>query len=356
MLTCDPVVPAVKTHRHQAVTLHAPGRLHLGFLDPAGTLGRPFGSLGLVVDGFETVVEISAARAETLTAATPAAQAELARARAHLERLRGCTGCSDPLQLRLLQVLPPHAGFGSGTQLALAIGHAFSQWHGLGLDSATLAGWLGRGLRSGIGIAGFDQGGLLLDGGPGADGSAAPLLSRLSLPEAWRVVVVQDTAQQGLSGRRETQAIAALPPLPQASAAEICHQVLMRVLAGAAGADFPAFAAGLSRVQQLLGEHFAPAQGGAYTSAAVGQLVQWIAEAHRGRGGPVGPGAPAAGEAAHGAAIGQSSWGPTGFAILSSQAAAEAAVEAATMAGLVSAGLAVTTVRARNLGATLHVR
>jgi len=32
------------------VTVAAPGRLHLGFLDPDGSLGRSFGSLGLTID------------------------------------------------------------------------------------------------------------------------------------------------------------------------------------------------------------------------------------------------------------------------------------------------------------------
>jgi len=351
MLIRDTTVPDLPTTRTGGLTLHAPGRLHLGFLDPSGTLGRPFGSLGLVIDGFETVVELAAAPTDSVTAMTPAAQAEVGRARAHLEKLRQRTGCRGALHLRLLQVLPAHAGFGSGTQLALAIGRAFALWHGLAVDSVVLASWLGRGLRSGIGIAGFDQGGLLLDGGPGADGSAAPLLARLALPEAWRVIVVQDSSQQGLSGVHEKQAIGALPPLPQAAAAEICHQVLMRVLAGAASADFAAFAAGVTRIQQVLGEHFAPAQGGsAYTSVAVGQLVQWLAEAFRGRGADTADGA-AAGEAPHGAAVGQSSWGPTGFAILPSAAAAEAAVQAARAAGLVRAGLSLRIVRARNHGA-----
>ena len=89
--------------------------------------------------------------------------------------------------------------------------------------------------------------------------------------------------------------------------------------------------------------------GSAYTSKAVGQLVQWVAEASRGR-------APAGEEAPHGAAVGQSSWGPTGFAILPSAAAAEAAVSAARAAGLVRAGLALHIVRARNHGATLSHR
>ncbi len=347
MLLIDAGARQTGQPRLSPVTLRAPGRLHLGFLDPAGTLGRRFGSLGLVIDGFATQLEISAAAAVAVVGMDAAAEAEVERARAYLECLREHTRCRQTLRLSLLHVLPAHAGFGSGTQLALAIGRAFACWHGLEVDSGTLAHWLGRGRRSGIGIVGFDQGGLLLDGGPGPDGQPAPLLSRMPLPDSWRILVVQDLTRRGLCGDRERQAMAALSPLPRATAAEICHQVLMRVLPGAASGDFAAFAAGVTRMQTLLGEHFAPAQGGsAYTSPAVGQLVQWIGDLSRVQ-------ATATDGASHGAAIGQSSWGPTGFAILPSQAAADAVVAAARRAGLVPPGLTLQVVASSNHGATL---
>ncbi|MBQ1762844.1 MAG: beta-ribofuranosylaminobenzene 5'-phosphate synthase, partial [Aquincola sp.] len=160
MSTCTPTRGAgtgVSPLRSGTVTLRAPGRLHLGFLDPAATLGRAFGSIGLVIDGFETAVAVSAlpgGRTDELLAATPAAEAELERAARHLAALRRHSGRHEPLRLQLLDVLPAHAGFGSGTQLALAVGRAFAHWHGLAVDTPTLAHWLGRGLRSGVGIAG----------------------------------------------------------------------------------------------------------------------------------------------------------------------------------------------------------
>ena len=319
------------------VSVRAPGRLHLGFLDPGGSLGRPYGSLGLVVNGFGTEVELSEATTEQVSASGPAERAEVERAAAYLHMLQRHTGLRDPLRLHLVRVLPAHAGFGSGTQLALAIGRAFAQWHALGLSTPLLAQWLGRGVRSGIGIAGFDHGGLLVDGGPAAAGAPAALLARMPLPAAWRVLVVQDAMHQGLSGADERHAIATLPALPQSLAADICHQVLMRVLPGAACGEFAPFAAGITRVQHLLGRHFAAAQGGsAFTSAAVGRLIEWIERC-----------------ADHGAAVGQSSWGPTGFAILSSQAEAEAVVVAARAAGVVASSLALRIVSGRNAGATV---
>jgi len=336
----------MRTDGRRVLTLRAPGRLHLGFLDPAGTLGRRFGSLGLVIDGIGTEVELSAATVDEVVAGDASAQVEIERASRYLALLREHTGLHTPLCLQISRVLPPHAGFGSGTQLALSIGRVFAHWHGLQLSSMTLAHWLARGLRSGIGIAGFDQGGLLVDGGPGVDGMPAPLLSRIAFPDAWRVVVVQDDRHRGLSGTQEKKAIATLEPLPQSQSADICHQVLMRVLPGAASGEFAPFAAGINRLQQLLGNHFAPAQGGAYTSVAVGRIVQFIADAGRELRG-------ADKSLEHGAAIGQSSWGPTGFAILPSQASAESAVQALRAANLLEPGLTVNIVAGLNRGAVL---
>jgi beta-ribofuranosylaminobenzene 5'-phosphate synthase len=325
------------------VKVNAPARLHLGFVDPSASLGRRFGSLGLVIDGPQTQVEVSAADvgdafdackgSATVLASNAAAALEVDRATAFMRQLQERTGRHQQLQLRLLQVLPAHAGLGSGTQLALAVGRAFARWHGLQVASAQLALWLGRGLRSGVGVAGFDQGGLLLDGGPGANGHVAPLLARHTLPSAWRVLLVQDPRIRGLSGADEKLAIARLPPLPQSAAADISHQVLMRILPGAADGDFDAFAAGINRVQQVLGEHFAPAQGGsAYTSAAVAQAIRHWPDA----------------------AAGQSSWGPTGFAIFPSSDAAQYALQAARAAGAVDAALRISLVAPRATGATIH--
>ena len=327
--------PASGAEQTQVVVC-APGRLHLGFLDPAGTLGRRFGSLGLVIEHFETMVELALTKTDRITAADRHAEAEIARVATYLQTLRERTGLRQGVHIHLARLLPAHAGLGSGTQLALAIGRGFARLHGLDLRAELLAQWLGRGLRSGIGVAGFERGGLLLDAGPGATGQVAPPLARLDFPSRWRIVLALDHRQPGLSGTGETSAFATLQPLDREGAADICHQVLMRVLPGAADEDFAAFASGLTRVQQLLGLHFAPAQGGGpFTSEPVGRLMDWMA-----RNG--------------GAAIGQSSWGPTGFAMLPSAALAEELLHAASLQSLVPPDLELRIVQARNTGASIH--
>src|SRR5215467_13304063 len=126
--------------------VHAPGRLHLGFLDPAATLGRRFGSLGLVVDALETVVEVRLARRDEASVADRDEHGQLEAALRYLAALRQASGRQAALQLHLSRLLPAHAGLGSGTQLALAVGHAFCRVHGLSYSSAELAHITGRGL------------------------------------------------------------------------------------------------------------------------------------------------------------------------------------------------------------------
>jgi predicted sugar kinase len=96
-----------------------------------------------------------------------------------------------------------------------------------------------------------------------------------------------------------------LPLFPASAAAEICRLTLMQILPGAVEQDIVAFGAGVERLQEIVGDYFAPAQGGGrFVSAAVGRAMERLKKL-----------------GAHG--IGQSSWGPTGFAFAASQGEAE---------------------------------
>jgi beta-ribofuranosylaminobenzene 5'-phosphate synthase len=317
------------------VVVHAPGRLHLGFLDPGASLGRAFGSLGLVIDTFETVVELSPADEDRTTVADGADPAQADKAGQYLHTLRQHSRCNDCLRLHLAQTLPAHAGLGSGTQLALAVGSAFARLHGFDIGAERLAQWLGRGLRSAIGVAGFEVGGMLLDGGPGPDGRIGPLLCRLEFPTAWRVVLALDGHDAGLAGNAEAEALAHLPPFARDAAADLCHHVLMQILPGIAASDFESFARGVTHVQRLLGSHFAPAQGGTpHASRRIGRVMNWMASNP-------------------GVATGQSSWGPTGFAFVETAADARDLVGRALASGLVEPGIELRIVGGRNVGASV---
>jgi len=108
----------------QVVQVQAPARLHLGFLDPGASLGRRFGSLGLTINGLATVIEARHADHDSVSLAPGVPEAEGARALSFLLRTRQALPDSRPVALRLQHLLPEHQGFGSGTQMALAIAHA----------------------------------------------------------------------------------------------------------------------------------------------------------------------------------------------------------------------------------------
>jgi beta-RFAP synthase len=276
-----------------SVTVRAPARLHLGFLDMSGELGRRFGSLGLAIDAYETRVIVRRAPETSVRGA------EADRARPIVAKLAAALTRDASFAVSLEQAIPAHQGLGSGTQLALALSAALHHLAGRANDLSQAAILMQRGARSGAGIGLFQSGGLVVDGGHGASPGIPPIIARAGFPEAWRVILVSDHSQRGVSGAEEVEAFAALPKFLPAHAGEICRRVLMQVLPGLAETDINSFGAGISAIQAIIGEYFAPVQGGArFKSRAVEALLQDLAS-----GGATG--------------IGQSSWGPTGFAFVS---------------------------------------
>ncbi len=106
------------------------------------------------------------------------------------------------MRVVVTKAIPEHAGLGSGTQLALAVGCAFAKVFGLALAPRDIAGILDRGGRSGIGIGAFERGGFLVDGGRGAGDAPPPITSRIEFPEDWRVVLILHPGARGCTARR----------------------------------------------------------------------------------------------------------------------------------------------------------
>ncbi len=327
-----------------AVEVSTTARLHLGFLDLEGGLGRRFGSVGMLLDRPATMLRLERAGADCANGP------EAGRALSMLRRLVAALSLSGCHRLTIHSAIPPHAGLGSGTQLALAVAAALRRLHGLPPDTRHDAATLGRGRRSGVGVGLFDQGGLVLDGGPspgpvsgpgpgpgpglGAAGGLPPILSRLPVPEDWRAILVLAPAASGLSGNQESEAFAALPPPPPSDAGALCRLVVMQLLPAVVEDDLPRFGDALTRMQELLGDHFARAQGGGrFTIPAVGRAVAALRD--RGATG-----------------LGQTSWGPTGFAFVRGEATAQG-MAAAMADDPAWRGLDFAVCRALNRGATV---
>jgi beta-RFAP synthase len=280
------------------VRVEAPARLHLGMLAVAGDGPRRFGGLGVAVARPAVVLEARAADALF------AEGADAERALTFAQRSHAALGLTAGAHLRVVEAIPPHAGLGSGTKLALAVAQALAALEGRTVDAPALAHAAGRAARSAVGMWTFALGGLVVEGGiRRGEERPAPLLAHYAMPEEWRVVLVVPSAEPGLSGVAEEQAFGRLMPSPERSAA-IAQLVLTSLLPALVERDVDEFGATLTHVQQLVGDSFAEVQGGRFHPRA-GELVKALM-----RGGAAG--------------AGQSSWGPAVYGVVGSEAAGRA--------------------------------
>jgi beta-ribofuranosylaminobenzene 5'-phosphate synthase len=278
------------------VFVEAGARLHFGVLDLRGSLGRWFGGIGAAVSA--PTLLLSAARAD----AVDAEGEDATRAAEFARRFREHYGIRRGAHLQVHRALPAHAGLGSGTQLALAVGRALAELYEISIDAPGLARAVGRARRSAIGTWTFDKGGLVVEGGrPRLGDECGPLIARLSFPADWRCVVAIPDAAQGLSGNTEEEAFAQLPAPPEAEVERVAHVVLMGLLPSLADADLLAFGSALSHIQEVTGRWFAAVQGSTFAPGPSEELVRRMRE-----------------WGAYG--VGQSSWGPTVYGIVRGEA------------------------------------
>ncbi|MDP3876414.1 MAG: GHMP kinase [Methylobacter sp.] len=316
--------------QHSKISVIAPARLHMGFIDLSGSLGRHFGSIGVALNEINTRLSMSGA--EQLTITGPAAQ----RAAKCVAMLCRALSVSDQLNISIEAAIPEHVGLGSGTQMSMAIGAALNEFYGLGLSVREIAAMTDRGLRSGIGIGVFEQGGLVVDGGRGDKTITPPVLSHIDMPEDWRFILVFDQRGQGLHGQQEIQAFKELPPFPRREAERLCYLLLMQGLPAVAENDLSKFGEVISELQRSVGEHFSSAQGGVFTSPEVAQAMSWF-------------------EQQGAVAIGQTSWGPTGFCAIASAERAESLAAQARVEFAQFAQLSFVVTSARNSGGDVFV-
>ncbi len=284
----------------------APGRLHFGLfnvpVEPHGPR-RSFGGVGLMIE--QPGIVVTARPAETW-------QFEgLLASRAQMFALRFMESLPEaerrPYQVLVERASPEHTGLGVGTQLGLAAVCALAHEVGLNeLNATDLAQRIGRGERSAIGVHGFERGGLIVEPGklPGED--ISPLLTRVELPDEWRVVVFSPASSGPWHGNRERQAFATAHSASPTDA--LCRIALLDLVPAAISEDLDGFGDAVHEFNRLAGEPFASSQGGTYASPETAELIAAIRGTHV-RG------------------VGQSSWGPAVFAIVGCQAEAESVLQ-----------------------------
>lgn len=315
------------------VTVTTGSRLHLGFTNLSDDLGRCYGSLGVAIDRPSTTVVVEEGEG------ADALGDDAERVRAWRRRFCDRFGVDPHVSIAVRDCIPRHVGLGSGTQLALAVGRGLATVCGLDLSTAEIAAALGRGRRSGVGVAAFAGGGFIVDAGhrAGATGEAArpTIIWRRDFPSEWCFVVAVPEVTHRCSGRTEEGIFAKLSPSVRLSE-EICRITQVQVLPALVERDLMAFGRALTAVDRKTGRYFAAAQHGLYTDTVASETIETMLRAGA-------------------AGAGQSSWGPAVYGVVEESAAG--GVEEAARAFLAERGAraAVFVAHGRNTEARVEV-
>jgi beta-ribofuranosylaminobenzene 5'-phosphate synthase len=279
--------------------VYAPCRLHFGMFS-FGHADRPqFGGVGMMVS--PPAIELTIRQAAQF-----AVRGSLAERAEHFVNslLRQWQLSAHPACEITVDSPPDHVGLGIGTQLGLAIAAGLRRYLALPETTAEeLAISVGRGARSAVGTYGFRHGGLIVASGKTPGQKLGTLSRAVKIPSEWRVLLVRATQTQGLAGEYETDAFARMPAVPEDVTHHLWQIVNSEMLPSVDVADCDAFGDAVYRFGKLAGRCFASVQGGPFATSEIARLVDSI-RAYGVKG------------------AGQSSWGPTVFAITANDAQA----------------------------------
>jgi beta-ribofuranosylaminobenzene 5'-phosphate synthase len=276
------------------VYVKTPARLHLGLIDLNGGLGRVFGGLGVAIDHPNVILE--AQKSQTLKVIGEKVELTRKLANHFLEAYK----LKERVTIDVKQSIPEHLGLGSGTQLALAVATSISRLLRVEALTHEFAAVMGRTAQSGVGTAVFEQGGLVVDAGKNTKDPTQkiiPLICRLPFPEEWRFIVAIPHTKKGLANEAEASAFKQLPPMKPEEVGKICRLLMMKLLPATVEKDIQTFGEALTQIQCIVGDSFAQAQGGRYSSFPAAKCIDFMIK-HGAYGG------------------GQSSWGPTVYGVV----------------------------------------
>jgi len=276
----------------------AGSRIHVGFGNLSLAHERLYGGVGFGLAAPR--VTVRAEPAEEVTG-------EPGYVRAHADRV---VDLLDLPGARVVaeETLPRHVGLGSGTATALATLAAVARAHDREPRVRERAPALGRGGRSGVGVACFEAGGFVVDAGhPTELFTAAPpdpgewtvpaVVARHRLPDDWRVVLVLPEAAPGRSGDREDESMRRIVENADPAVADgIAGLLARRLLPAVAEGRLAAFGDVVEEFGRLNGAWYADEQGGVYRPPA-GRIVGALSDRPSVAG------------------VGQSSWGPAVYAL-----------------------------------------
>ena len=237
------------------VRIKTPSRIHITLIDLNGSIGRIDGGVGLALQN--PFIEIVAEAYDDVVVEGKCLNLDRFKAVAKILSNKFEKG----IRIKVLSDYKAHVGLGSGTQISLAVATAFNKICDLGFSVRELAHIVGRGGTSGIGVAAFEIGGFIVDGGhskkekpeflPSSASKAkpAPVIARLDFPDWDVVIAIPDLT--GFYGVREVNLFREICPIPLGEVRELCHLILMKLLPAVVEEDLDEFGDAIWRIQRL---------------------------------------------------------------------------------------------------------
>jgi len=243
------------------IRVKTPSRLHITLIDLNGKLGRIDGGVGIALEEPSIILE-----AELIDDGIIVEGDDSGRALEAAKRVLNTFNLKGGLHIRILKKYDEHVGLGFGTQLSLGTAFAITKLHEIHVSPRELAEVVGRGGTSGIGVAAFEAGGFIIDGGhtfgtnkqkqrflPSSASKAPPpqVISRLDFPDDWLVVLAMPRESQRVHGSIEVELFSKHCPIPISEVQALSHIILMKLLPSVAERDIVEFGDAISKIQDI---------------------------------------------------------------------------------------------------------
>lgn len=314
-------------------TLRSPARLHFGLVEICPDQPHLFGGLGVTIDQPETSLvaeahtgkfcDISHYEIENAGSWLPRIETVLEKfnqtfVQDHASPSTSIFSEKQAVNLRLVKPPEAHAGLGSGTQIACSmatllaairlesihkqcIQSAFEVW-----EQATfpdnlsilkrLADITGRGKRSYVGLAGHLYGGLIVDHGVHEINGGERTITRIAIPDGWHALLAYSQKLATISGKQELDYFTYCAK-PNLKRNQMLSLIVDEIIPAIENAEMDRFGNALFEYGRLGGEIFQAVQSGLYRDSEVTALIEAIRQFGI-------------------LATGQTSWGPTVYAIV----------------------------------------
>ena len=261
-------------------------RLHFGFIDPFGDMGRIYGSIGVAIERPCWIVEVDPYSSFSVETKSKEVKNKIINI---AEKIKKHYKKELNIKIKIISDVPLHQGLGAGTQLSLAVSEGILKSLHLLYGKDDIIRFSGRGERSGIGIMAYFSGGFNLDAGKSLKTPSVPLpLFHVDFPDEWLFLLVLPSIEVKVHGDDEKTKFSLLKKI---NTKEISHIVLMGLLPSLIDNDIEGFGKSLTMIQEKVGEMFSVSQGGIFAHSICKKIIEFML-----RNGVFG--------------AGQSSWGP----------------------------------------------